>query len=153
MSKTIHGDGHSLGTWSIVLLAWVVSLASILGSLFFSEMLKLPPCSMCWYQRIAMYPLGATLALGFIYRDPSFLRYSSPLVLMGLVAAGYHNLLYYQILPHGISPCSGGVSCTEAQLEWFGFITIPLLSLSAFIGISILLWIFKKQIGADIEKE
>lgn len=102
------------------------------GSLFFSEVMQLPPCVLCWYQRIAMYPLAAILTVGILSRDSHVRRYVLPLALIGLTIAVYHNLLYYGILPESITPCTAGVSCTSRQIEWLGFITIPLMSLTAF---------------------
>lgn len=112
--------------------AWIVALAAMVGSLFFSEVMELPPCVLCWYQRIAMYPLVVIIAIGIAKRDPMWKWYALPLSLSGLALAVYHNLLYYHIIPESITPCMEGVSCTSVQLEWLGFITIPLLSLTAF---------------------
>lgn len=127
--------------WVPVLLVWVISLVATLGSLFFSEVMLLPPCELCWYQRICMYPLVVISSVGLLTRDRRVTSYLWPLVLAGLAIAVYHNLLYYHLIPESITPCSKGVSCTSRQLEWLGFITIPLLSLSAFICSALgLLW-------------
>ena len=119
--------------------AWCLSLIATLGSLFFSEVMKLPPCVLCWYQRIAMYPLTWLLAFGWLSKDDRVRGYAAPLALAGAAIAVYHNLLYYRILPESISPCVQGVSCTSRQIEWLGFITIPLLSLVSFLIIAALL--------------
>ena len=108
------------------------SLIAIAGSLFFSEVMKLPPCSLCWYQRIAMYPLGFILAVSIVKRDHAAVTYGLPLALGGFCVAIYHNLLYYKLIPDSIAPCTSGISCTSKQLEWLGFVTIPLLSLISF---------------------
>ena len=132
------------GLWIVsrtsILASWIVALVGTLGSLFFSEVMKLPPCVLCWYQRICMYPLVATLAVGWLRGDRSGVAYSLPLSLSGLLIAIYHNLLYYHVIPESIAPCTQGISCTSRQIEWFGFVTIPLLSLVAFALISALLW-------------
>ena len=106
---------------------------ALLGSLYFSNVLGFPPCVLCWYQRIAMYPLVAILGIGLLIRDAKAYLYALPLALTGLGIAVYHNLLYYEILPESIKPCMLGVSCTTRFIEWFGFVTIPLLSLAAFL--------------------
>lgn len=111
---------------------WLISLVAVLGSLFFSEVMRLPPCVLCWYQRIFMYPLVLVSTVGLLWRDPGALRYAWPLAAGGLAVAVYHNLLYYHLIPESIAPCTTGVSCTSRQIEWLGFITIPLLSLAAF---------------------
>ena len=116
----------------LTLLAWIVAASSTLGSLFFSEVMKLPPCVLCWYQRIAIYPLVLILGVAWLKDDTRVKLYALPLVVAGLLVAIYHNLLYYKILPESISPCVQGISCTTRQIEWLGFITIPLLSLASF---------------------
>lgn len=129
----------------MIFLAWVMALIATLGSLFFSEVMKLPPCSLCWYQRICMYPLVLILAVPVLTQNRSVLPYSLPLTAIGWGIAVYHNLLYYKILPESAAPCVQGISCTSFHFEWFGFITIPLLSLSAFTFIIILLFLFNQR--------
>ena len=131
--------------WIIVFIAWIISAVSTLGSLFFSEVMMLPPCILCWYQRICMYPLPILLFVGLLKLDKSVFRYTFPLALIGWGFAVYHNLLYYKVLPESTSPCVRGISCTTVQLEWLGFITIPLLSLFGFSLILILLFIYRKN--------
>jgi len=126
-------------------LAWIIALISMVGSLFFSEVMNLPPCVLCWYQRIAMYPLVLIIGIGIITRDARMKSYALPLCLIGLAISIYHNLLYYGILPESIAPCTQGISCTSRQIEWLGFITIPLLALAAFVSIALCLLFYKKK--------
>ncbi len=114
-------------------LAWSTVFAGTIGSLFFSEVMELPPCVLCWYQRIAMYPLVLIIGVGIVRRDTNLKVYALPLCLIGLGIAAYHNLLYYGIIPESITPCTAGVSCTSRQIEWLGFITIPFLALMSFV--------------------
>jgi disulfide bond formation protein DsbB len=126
--------------------AWGLAVIATLGSLFFSEVWMLIPCKLCWWQRIFMYPLVLVLGEGLLLNDKKVRLYGLPLAIVGLIIAGYHNVLYYQAnYLYGVSEtiltaCSGGVSCTNQQLEWFGFVSIPLLSLMAFLIITLLLW-------------
>lgn len=113
--------------------ALAVAVVATFGSLYFSNVLGFPPCVLCWYQRIAMYPIVAILTVGLVIRDARAHLYALPLALAGLGIAAYHNLLYYGLLPESIEPCTLGVSCTTRQLEWLGFVTIPLLALAAFL--------------------
>jgi disulfide bond formation protein DsbB len=131
--------------WILVFLAWFIALVSTLGSLFFSEVMGLPPCQLCWYQRICMYPLVFIFIVALFPFEKNLLRFSLPLTVTGFLTAIYHNLLYYKILPKSATPCSQGISCTTVQLEWLGFITIPLLSLIAFSLILIVLIILKRE--------
>ena len=133
-------------------LAWLISLISTLVSLFFSLFMKLPPCNMCWYQRICMYPLIVILGVGFSTQDRRNFLYSFPLILTGWLLSAYHNLLYYQIIPESLAPCSAGASCTEKQLELFGFLTIPLMSLLAFSALAILVLAARKLQGVSLNE-
>ena len=101
------------------------------------------PCRLCWYQRIAMYPLVLIIGIGIATSDTRWKIYALPLSLIGLAVSIYQNLLYYGVIPENLSPCTQGVSCTERQIEWLGFITIPLMGLLAFVAISICLLIYR----------
>lgn len=125
-------------------VVFVVSLLATLISLYFSEIMKLVPCVLCWYQRICMYPLIAISAVGIINKDKNFANYAFPLIVVGLLIAMYHNLLYYNILPESVAPCTQGISCTTKQIEWFGFITIPFMSLITFAFLTICVVVYKK---------
>jgi len=149
MSATVHA-GNSV--WVPVFVVWLVSLVATLGSLFFSEVMGLPPCVLCWYQRIFMYPLVVVTTVGLATGDRRVARYAWPLALGGLVVSVYHNLLYYHLIPESITPCATGVSCTERQIEWLGVVTIPLLALSAFSIIAgCLLWFRARLKGSANE--
>lgn len=125
--------------------AWIISMVATLGSLFFSEVMLFPPCVMCWYQRICMYPLTIIFLVALFSNDKNVFKYAIPLVLLGLFFAIYHNLLYYGILPEVAAPCSQGVSCTSDYINWFGFVTIQLLSLVSFALIFTLLIFLKRK--------
>lgn len=131
-------------------LAWLQSIVATLGSLYFSEVMKLVPCTLCWYQRIAMYPLVLLLPVGIALGDTRLKFYVLPLSVIGWLIALYHNLLYYNILEQSIIPCQAGISCTTRYIEWFGFLTIPLLSLVAFTVIIGLMVVFRPaQLGEE----
>ena len=126
-------------------LAWLIALTATVGSLFFSEVMQLPPCVLCWYQRIAVYPLVFVIGAGIVLRDRRMKYYALPLCLSGLAITVYHNLLYYGFVSETLAPCSQGVSCTETQIEWFGFVTIPLMALAAFVGVSLCLLFYQSK--------
>jgi len=124
----------------ILIITFTLALGATLGSLFFSEIMFYPPCLLCWYQRICMYPLVFILGAGlFAHTTKEVLKYAFPLTFIGWAIAIYHNLLYYGFVPESSSPCREGVSCTDVQLELFGFVTIPMLSLIGFTLILICL--------------
>lgn len=134
--------------WPIgyLVLAWIISLAGVFGSLYFSEIRHFPPCVLCWYQRICLYPLALLIPVGIMGRDRLIYRYALPLSLVGLGISLYHNLLYYNILPEAAAPCLAGVSCTTKFIEYFGFITIPLMAGIGFLGLTILLLLFRRAV-------
>lgn len=115
-----------------ILLAWLISWVATVGSLYFSEIMKLPPCVLCWYQRICMYPLVIILLVGIVIHDAKVIIYALPFAALGWVIAFYHTLLYYGILPESTAPCSEGISCTTKQIMFADVISIPLMSLCAF---------------------
>lgn len=129
---------------NLIYLAWFQALIATFGSLFFSEVMFLPPCTLCWYQRILMYPLVIVLTVGILLRDKNVKFYALPLSLIGLAISIYHNLLYYGVIAESLAPCRMGISCTTRQIEWFGFITIPLLALTAFIVITLSLFFYTR---------
>lgn len=135
--------------WVLIFTCWLIALVSTLGSLFFSEVMKFPPCILCWYQRICMYPLVLIFLAGLFPVDRNILRFSVPLAGIGLLIALYHNLLYYNILPESAAPCVQGISCTTIQIQWLGFITIPFLSLLGFTLVSILLTFFYRMTSSE----
>lgn len=125
-------------------LALLLATVATLVSLYFSEIEHLTPCTLCWYQRIFMYPLVIIISISIWKKDKNLPYIVLPLSVIGIIIAAYHNLLYYKIIPENLTPCTLGISCTTRQVEWLGFITIPLLSLLAFISITILMATYKK---------
>jgi disulfide bond formation protein DsbB len=118
---------------------FLVSLLGTFGSLYFSEVMKLPPCALCWYQRIFLYPLLFIFGVALWTEDSNYRKYAFPIALVGLVISIYHNLLYYGVVSEALAPCTQGVSCSSKQLELFGFITIPLLSMMSFLIVTALI--------------
>jgi disulfide bond formation protein DsbB len=125
--------------WTLIFGAWLVASVSTLGALFFGEVMQLPPCVLCWYQRIFMFPLVLILPIGMFPLDRKVVRYTLPMAALGWLFAVFHLLLVAGVIPEGIKPCTQGVPCSETVIEWFGFVTIPLLSLVAFSTIIALL--------------
>lgn len=131
--------------WTLLFACWLLVTGATLGSLFFSEIMDLPPCLLCWYQRIFMFPLPIILLLGLFPYDARVVRYALPLALVGGAIALYHTLLHLGIVPKTITPCRQGLSCSEAQLDLFGFVSIPMLSLLAFSAVIALLLLVKRR--------
>lgn len=128
-----------LSRWTLVFTGWLVATLSTLGALFLGEVMGLAPCVLCWYQRISMFPLVFILAAGLFPFDAKVVRYALPLALAGWLVAAYHLLLTAGYIPESATPCTKGVPCSLVQIEWLGFVTIPLLSFAAFSVINAVL--------------
>lgn len=128
-----------------IFLSFIVASIATLGSLFFSEIMQFIPCSMCWYQRIFMYPLVIIFLIALLYPDDKVFKYSISLVVIGWVFSVYHNLLMFGIISEDMVPCTQGVPCGVKYIDWFGFVSIPLLSFIAYSLILTLLYIGKKN--------
>jgi disulfide bond formation protein DsbB len=122
-----------------LLLSWITSLIATIGSLYFSEIRHFIPCTLCWYQRIFMYPLAVILGVAFYRNDKEIFRYTLPLALIGMVISGYHTML--QKIPYlqQFEMCTSGIPCSKDYLNWLGFITIPMMAFVAFTIITICL--------------
>lgn len=115
-----------------LLLQLTVVLASVLGSLFFSEVMGYAPCNLCWYQRLCVYPMLFIIMTGLYLKSKDTVLFLLPFSVAGLFISIYHNLIYYKLITI-IVPCTESAPCTQQQLNWLGFVTIPLLSLTTFI--------------------
>lgn len=129
-----------------LLLAWITSIVSLVGSLFFSEVMKFVPCNFCWYQRILMYPLVIVLGVAFYQQDHKVTRYVLPLSFLGIIVSGYHYALQKIPALKAFEVCTSGVPCSGQYINWLGFITIPLLAFVGFMIITIcMLWMRKQS--------
>jgi len=131
-------------TWLFIFLAWFIALASTLASLFFSEVMDLTPCVLCWYQRVFIFGLAIIMLVGILAHDIYLIRYAMPFSLLGLLFALYHSLLFYGFIPESMLPCSQGVPCKDANMVLFDVLPIPILSLLAFVIITVLLTLASK---------
>jgi len=120
-------------------LAWLVALTCMLGSLYFSEVANYTPCTLCWYQRIAMYPLAVILGVAVLRRDRAIAWYGVPLAGIGAVIATYHYLIERFPDLENRNVCTSQVPCNFIWFERFGFITLPYMALSGFVFIIVLL--------------
>jgi disulfide bond formation protein DsbB len=119
-------------------LAGAVAATATLGSLYFSEVAGFVPCALCWYQRIAMYPLAIVLPIAAARGDLAVRPYATVLAGIGAVIATYHALLQrLPGLPSGA--CSLEAPCSGIWVERFGVVTIPVMALIGFVSILLLL--------------
>ena len=117
--------------------AWLVASLATAGSLYLSDVAGLAPCLLCWYQRIAMYPLVLLLGVAALLGDRRIWRYVLPLSLTGLAISIYHVTIQYQPTL-GVVSCSAEAPCTARYLHVYGFVSIPVMAGAAFLLVSAL---------------
>ena len=126
---------YSLLSTNSFLFSFIVSLTAMLGSLFFSEVMKFMPCVLCWYQRILMYPQTLLLYMAILRKERFLKPYLLALNVIGASIATYHYTL--QKFPQTlIAPCTvvgASESCIKGYSFYFGYISIPFMALTAFI--------------------
>jgi len=132
-------------SWNLLFLAWILVTSGTLISLFFSEIVQLPVCVLCWYQRIALYPLAIMLPLALFPFDIKVIRYASPLVIVGWLFALFHVLVVAKVIPEAAQPCVKGIPCSETHFDLFGFLNIPVMSLLTFSILGLLFFLAKKS--------
>ncbi|TVP77797.1 MAG: disulfide bond formation protein B [Gemmatimonadales bacterium] len=133
LAREVHGQRRLL-----LLVAWITATVSTVGSLYLSDVVGFVPCLLCWYQRIAMYPLVLVLGTGVITADRRTWRWGLPLAISGLLIALYHiSIQFRPALDVGM--CDVGVPCSARYLSVFGWVSIPVLAAGGFLLISALL--------------
>ncbi|MEI7749702.1 MAG: disulfide oxidoreductase [Candidatus Moraniibacteriota bacterium] len=114
-----------------LIVAFVVALFSTCGSLYYSEIAGLIPCDLCWFQRIFMYPQVILLGMALWKRDGRIVDYALALAGIGFLFSLYHNFVIYTATQSAF--CSfKSVSCTTKTVMSLGYVTIPLMALTAF---------------------
>lgn len=143
LRERVFGAFRGVELW----LGFAVATTATLGSLYLSEIVHLIPCTYCWYQRIAMYPLVVILGIAALRKDHGIRVYATALAVIGAAIAFYHRIV--QIFPEiNGSACSSSVPCTAAYFTLFGFITIPYMALSGFLLILALLYVDRSNSDA-----
>ena len=123
-------------------LAWLVALVASVGSLIYSEVIGFEPCRLCWFQRIAMYPMAFVLLVGAIRREAAVKFYALPLALVGLGISIWHYVIQtFPSLSEGGS-CDPAVPCSAKYVDIFGFISIPFMAGAGFTLITVLLLLY-----------
>jgi disulfide bond formation protein DsbB len=116
-------------------LAFLVAAGATAGSLYFSEVANFYPCRLCWYQRIAMYPLSAILLVAALRRDRAVRWYVIPLASIGACLSAYHYLIEWRPSLERGTCGVGPDSCTTIWFREFGFVTLPFMALCGFVAI------------------
>lgn len=133
---------------TLFFISWATSIVATFGSLYFSEIKHFEPCDLCWYQRIFMYPMTILLGIAYVKKDWHMSLYAIVLSGIGGIISIYHYSLQKLNFAGDAPLFCGRTPCTAQYIDWFGFITIPLLALTAFIIIfytNFVIWRRKKE--------
>lgn len=126
-----------------LLIAFLVALSSMIGSLFYSEIIGYDPCKLCWLQRIFIYPQVVTIGLALWKKDNSIFYSSIVLSVIGVIIAGYHYLGQISIVSLNCDVVGLSSNCSQRFFMYFGYITIPMMSLTAFLMIITMMIVYK----------
>src|SRR3989338_7191437 len=119
------------------LLAFLVSLAAVIGSLFYSEIIGFEPCVLCWWQRVFLYPLVIIFGMAIWKKAPRAFLYAVPLTLLGALVASYHS--YVSLGGASLLPCTAvGEACSKVYVMAFGYVTLPFMGLTVALYILLL---------------
>lgn len=144
--------GKKLSPWvrkNVLTFAFVVSMVATLGSFFYSEIAQYTPCKLCWFQRIFMYPLPFILGVAIWKKDLGVLKYVLTLSGIGEIIAVYHYLTQIGVIPNSVCGVVGySVACSQRFVMEAGYITIPMMSATAFGLLFLFAWF-----GISVEKK
>ncbi len=134
----LSGKSQWVGERAIKLGA-VVSLLTVAGSLFYSNIVGFEPCVLCWWQRVFLFPMPILFAVALWKKKMDVFNYVVPLAIGALIVASYHSL--FEVFGVSILPCTAvGGACSKVYIKEFGYITIPVMSLTSTLFILLLAW-------------
>jgi hypothetical protein len=129
--------GARVVSWRAPLTLAIAGVA-MLGSLYFSESAHFVPCRLCWFQRVAMYPIAAIALIGLIRRDGGARWYIVPIAGVGASISIYHYLIEWGVLNDSDSCALFGPSCADVWYRDFGFVTLAFGALAGFVSILVI---------------
>jgi disulfide bond formation protein DsbB len=126
---------HLAGQYSLH-LGLLVAIIAVLGSLFYSNGVGFEPCYLCWWQRVALYPLLVLFTSALFVKDRGVFRYILSLSLIGMILSLYHSYVQWGGSP--LIPCDATASCTKLYVYAFNYVTIPTMSLTISVAMVLL---------------
>ncbi len=133
---------HFVHKYILELLFWGI-MAAVVGSLVYSEIVGFPACDLCWYQRMFMYPQAIIILMAMIRKDKTIIDYLVPLSVIGAVVALYQSFIQWGFSFVNILNCTAvGGECARIYVKEYSYITIPFMSLSVFVYIIVLKYIY-----------
>lgn len=134
-------------------LTLAVATVATLGSLYFSEVAEYVPCRLCWFQRIAMYPIAVVALVGVVRRDHSARWYVLLLAVIGAGISSYHTMIEQGWLSDSESCALFGPSCADVWFRSFGFMTLAMMALAGFVSIIVLNTVSFDRVDTDHRQE
>lgn len=137
-----------LSKWGLQ-IGFTFSLGALLLTLYYSDILGIPPCPLCWWGRIFLYPQVVLFGLAIWKQDRGIAFYSIWLSSFGLIVALYNHML--QMFPSSHLPCpaTGEVSCSQIFFLEFGYITFPLMGATLFAFLIVLMMFVRSNTSAN----
>jgi disulfide bond formation protein DsbB len=127
-----------------ILFSFIIAASAMLGSLFFSNVAQLEPCTLCWWQRVFLYPQAIILLVALIARKNDAAKYCLALSGVGAIISAYHT--YLQLGGASLGDCSAtGISCEHVYFMQYGYVTIPTMALTAFVLIILFMLAARSQ--------
>ena len=136
--KRPHAALDAVTKW-LLWFGLLLSLGALAASLIYSVAIGYPPCELCWWQRIAIYPQVILYAIALFDKNRAVFKYALALSLIGLVIAIYHNYIVWG--GGSLFACDVSNPCTAVYVNEFGFVTIPLMSFMSLLGLTAIAWI------------
>lgn len=127
-----------------LVFAFVSALIAVSGSLFFSEIAGFIPCKLCWFQRIMVYPQLILLLIALINKDEKIRQYIIALNIINFLIAAYHYSIQV-IFPATVCTIDSNVDCAATPMLYFGYITIPFMSLSFSLLLLCLMFFYGRK--------
>ena len=134
-------------------LTFAVGAVATLGSLYFSEVADYVPCRLCWFQRIAMYPIALIALVALIRRDRGARWYLLPLASIGALISTYHYLIERGVLNDSEACTLFGPSCADVWFEELGFVTLAFMALAGFVTVVVLNTVTFAAVDVDSPQE
>ncbi|MFA6520392.1 MAG: disulfide bond formation protein B [Candidatus Paceibacterota bacterium] len=133
-----------------LILAFLISLFSSVFPLVYSEIIGFLACALCWWQRVFMFPTFLMFGVALWDKDRKVIRYVLPLLCFGFLISLYQNFFYYFGESSNLPCDASGVSCYQRLVSEFGgYISIPMMALTAFFALLTLLAVahfYKKEV-------
>ncbi len=136
--RIVRSGLHAVSPYALP-LAWAFTCVGLLASLFLSEVRGWMPCALCWYQRICLWPLAVILGLAWLRKREDLAGFVLPQVAVGLFIALYQVFIQEVVHRDVLGLCPAGPSCATKFDVGLGPISIPMLSLAAFLMTGFLL--------------